>query len=83
MAKQYGIAPTTLSTLKNKVFRNASKSQNLRNLKRVRESDNPAIDEGYTVQKHKNSLSGPLVQAKANYFAVVLGKHNLKPAPIG
>lgn len=30
----------------------------------------------------KIPLSAPFVQAKAKYFAVVLGKHNLKPAPI-
>lgn len=31
----------------------------------------------------KIPLSALFVQAKAKYFAVVLGKHNLKPAPIG
>lgn len=30
----------------------------------------------------KIPLSGPFVQAKAKDFAVVLGKHNLQPAPI-
>lgn len=80
IAKEYGIAPNTLSTfLKNK--EKILKSN--RNRKRAREPDNPDVDEcvlkWFTQARDKNiPLSGTLVRAKAEEFAVSLGKNNFK-----
>ena len=80
IAKEYGIAPNTLSTfLKNK---DKILKCNL-NRKRAREPENPDVDEcvlkWFKQTREKNiPLSGTLVRAKAEEFAVSLGKNNFK-----
>lgn len=85
IAKDYGIAPNTLSSFlknKDKILSNFS-SGNVKDRKRAREPDNPEVDEcvlKWFKQARDKAipLSGPLVQAKAEEFSACLGKSDFK-----
>jgi transposase-like protein len=80
IAKDYGIAPNTLSSFlknKDKILSNFS-SGNVKDRKRAREPDNPEVDEcvlKWFKQARDKAipLSGPLLQAKEEEFSASLG----------
>lgn len=84
IAKDFGIPPNTLSTyLKNRDKILSSAVQFDKGRKRLRESDNPDVDNCVLkwfkqARDKKIPLSGPLIRAKAEQFARELGQQNFK-----
>lgn len=84
IAKSFGIPPNTLSTfLKNKDKILGCESESVKGRKRLREPDNPDLDQCVLkwfkqMRDKKIPVSGPLVRTKAEQFATDLGKSNFK-----
>lgn len=82
IAKSFGIPPNTLSTyLKNKD--KILGSESVKNRKRLREPENPDVDQcvlkWFKQTRDKNTpVSGPLLRSKAEQFATELEKPNFK-----
>jgi len=85
IAKEFGIPPNTLSTcLKNKeTILNKLATSSVKGRKRAREPENPDVDECVykwfkQTRDKKIPLSGLLIRAKPEEFALKLGKINFK-----
>lgn len=84
IAKEFGIPPNTLSTyLKNRDKIIGSASENIKGRKRLREPENPDLDNCVLkwfkqTRDKKIPVSGPLIRMKAEQFATALGKNDFK-----